>query len=97
MAEIRRAIEAFAFTGKNGVPRVITPGTLMAVDDPDFKGKESFFEPVEVAAARPGKQAAGELPEGSHFPDHDWIDDLTKDDVSAQPDTKRSVRHPRGR
>ena len=46
------AIEAFAFTGCDGVPRVVTPGTLMAVDDPDYKGREALFE-VETAAARP--------------------------------------------
>lgn len=31
----------------------------MADDDPDFKGKENLFEPVEVAARRPAEQAAG--------------------------------------
>ena len=59
MAKVFRAVEAFAFHGKNGVPRVITPGTLMVDDDPDFKGKEQFFETVEDAAARPGLRAAG--------------------------------------
>jgi hypothetical protein len=71
-----RAIEAFTFTGKNGVPRVFTPGVLMSDDDPDYKGKEQLFEPVEVAAARPGMQAAG----------------VGVEDASAQPNTKRSVR-----
>jgi hypothetical protein len=52
-----RAIEAHAFTGKDGVPRVITVGTLMDDRDPDFK--RPFFEPVEVAAARPALRAAG--------------------------------------
>jgi hypothetical protein len=54
-----RAIESFAFTGHDGVPRSIRPGTLMSDDDPDYKGKESLFEPVEVAAARPAQQASG--------------------------------------
>jgi hypothetical protein len=59
MAEIKRAIEAFAFTGHDGVPRVITPGVLMSTDDPDYRGKESLFESVETAA-RPAKQAASD-------------------------------------
>jgi hypothetical protein len=62
---VSRAIESFAFTGKDSVPRVITPGMLMAVDDPDFKGKEQFFESVEVAAARPRKQASGVVEDAS--------------------------------
>jgi hypothetical protein len=99
-----RAVEPFAFTGHDGLPRVVTPGFLMADDDPDYRGKESLFEPVEVAAARPGKQAAGdselahfraqdaaaELSESApHFPDQEWVDSL------PPPSEKRSVRHPR--
>jgi hypothetical protein len=88
MAEIVRAIECFAFTGHDGVPRVITPGVLMATDDPDYKGKEELFESVEVAAARPAQQAAGESESQAH--------NLPKvDDVAAQPTTKRSVRRRR--
>jgi hypothetical protein len=96
MAEIRRAIEAFAFTDHTGVPRVITVGALMSTDDPDYKGKEQLFEPVEVAAARSAKQASGESQ--PHFPDQEWIDNLPKvEDASAQPNTKRSVTRPRRR
>jgi hypothetical protein len=85
-----RAIAPFAFVGKNGVPRVVTPGVLMSDDDPDFKGKESFFESVEVAAARPGKQASGMT--GPHFPEQEWIDTLPNmEDATAEPNTKRSV------
>jgi hypothetical protein len=58
MADIYRAREAFAFTGKNGVPRVITPGSLISADDPDYKGREHFFEPVEVAATRATETAS---------------------------------------
>lgn len=47
-----RAREAFAYTDKQGVPRVIRPGDLVSSDDPNFKGKEHLFETVEVAAAR---------------------------------------------
>jgi hypothetical protein len=110
MAEIKRAIEAFAFTDHTGVPRVVTPGVLMSDEDPDYKGKESLFESVEVAAARPGIQAAGdselahfraqdaaaELSESApHFPDQEWVDNLP---AQPEPDTaKRSVRHPRRR
>jgi hypothetical protein len=53
------ANQAFAFTDKKGVPRVITHGQLMSDSDPDFKGKEALFESVEVAAERPAKQASG--------------------------------------
>lgn len=52
MADVYRARSAFAFTDKQGVPRVITVGHLMSSDDPNFKGKEKLFEPVETAAAR---------------------------------------------
>lgn len=52
MAEVFRAREAFAYTDKQGVPRVVAPGHLMSSNDPNFKGKEHLFEPVEVAAAR---------------------------------------------
>lgn len=47
---IYRAKEAFALPGITG--RVVTPGSLMSDDDPDFKGREHLFEPVETAAAR---------------------------------------------
>jgi hypothetical protein len=53
------ANQPFTFTSKNGVPRMFRPGMLMSDDDPDFKGKEAFFEPVETAAARPALRAAG--------------------------------------
>jgi hypothetical protein len=59
MSEIYRAKEAFTFNGKNGVPRVFTAGVLISSDDPDYKGKEHLFEPVEVAAARPVARASG--------------------------------------
>jgi hypothetical protein len=95
-----RAVEPFAFTDHTGLARVVTPGFLMSDDDPDYRGKESLFESVEVAAARPGVQAAGvsELAHfraqdaaagvsGSapHFPEQEWVDNLP-----AQPETKRS-------
>lgn len=54
-----RAKEPFAFDGKDGVPRVITAGSLMSDADPDFKGKEQLFEPVEVAAERVVKARTG--------------------------------------
>jgi hypothetical protein len=51
-----RAVESFAVTGANGVPRVVTAGTLMDGRDPDFKGREHLFE---LVAARPGLRASG--------------------------------------
>jgi hypothetical protein len=74
------ANQPFTFTGKDGVPRLFTPGVLISDNDPDFKGHEIFFEPVEVAAERPVKRAAGGV-----------------EDATAEPNTKRSVRRPRGR
>lgn len=69
------ANQAFTFTSKNGVPRVITKGVLMDDSDPDFKGRESLFERVEVAAERPAKQASGRGVE----------------EATAEPNTKRSI------
>lgn len=51
MTEFYRAREAFSLTSKSGLPRVITPGTLISSDDPDYKGREHLFEPVEVSVA----------------------------------------------
>lgn len=70
------ANQAFTFTSKNGVPRVITKGVLMDDSDPDFKGRESLFERVEVTAERPAKQASGR---GG------------VEDASAEPNEKRSI------
>lgn len=52
MADVYRAREPFAYTDKQGVPRSVAAGDLMSSDNPDFKGKEKLFEPVETAAAR---------------------------------------------
>ncbi len=52
MTAIYRAREAFAFTDKRGVPRVVNAGDLIAADDPSLKGKIHLFEQVELAAAR---------------------------------------------
>jgi len=49
---ILRAIEAFAFTDKNGIPRVVRPGDLFDESDPCLTGRTHLFEPVEVNAAR---------------------------------------------
>jgi len=47
-----RAIEAFAFTDKRGVPRVVRPGDLFDSADPCLTGRQHLFEPVEVSAER---------------------------------------------
>jgi hypothetical protein len=53
MAQILRPREAFSFTGKTGVPRVLTPNDLVSSDDPDIQGRfEHLLEPVEVSVAR---------------------------------------------
>jgi hypothetical protein len=48
----------------------------MRDDDPDYKGKEQFFEPVEVTAERPVKNASG----------RGGVEDAT-----AEPNEKRSI------
>lgn len=55
MAEFFRAIEAFAFVDDNGVPWPITPGTIVAKTDLSYKGRESYFEPVEAAVHKSNK------------------------------------------
>ena len=52
MADILRANQPFAYTDSTGTPRVVRPGDLFSADDPCVKGRETLFEPVEVAAAR---------------------------------------------
>jgi hypothetical protein len=52
MADYYRAREAFAIVDENGCPRPITPGTLVAGDDPAYKGRANFFEPVADSVAR---------------------------------------------
>lgn len=48
MPNFVRATEAFTFTSRTtGLPRVVTPGALFDASDPDLKGKEHLFEPVE--------------------------------------------------
>lgn len=64
MADVFRAREAFAYTDKQGVPRVVSPGFLISSDDPNYKGKEHLFEPVEAAAAR----SAGAVEEATAEP-----------------------------
>lgn len=48
MAEYFRVKEAFAY----GEHNVATPGQIWSSDNPNLKGREHLFEPVEVAAAR---------------------------------------------
>jgi len=52
MADVYRVKSAFYCNNGDGVPTVYTPGLLVFSDDPIFKGREQFFEPVEVAARR---------------------------------------------
>ncbi|OMC02168.1 hypothetical protein [Mycolicibacterium fortuitum] len=70
-----RAKEGFSYDDKDGVPRIVVPGTLMSDSDPGFKGRESLFEPVEAhvvaeSARRRGKQV---------------------EDTSAEPNSRRSI------
>lgn len=75
MAEIFRAREAFSYNDESGVPVVVTPGKLVSSDDPGYKGRESFFEPLEdrlrtEKAVRSGRGV---------------------EDATAEPNAKRSV------
>lgn len=48
MADYYRVKEAFAY----GEHAVATPGQIWSGDNPNLKGREHLFEPVEAAAAR---------------------------------------------
>lgn len=58
MTEVFRAKEAFTFTSRSGVPRIIRPGDLVTDDDPDFRGREHLFEPAVSAANRAAETAS---------------------------------------
>jgi hypothetical protein len=73
------ANQAFCFDGPDGVPRMFTKGELISDNDPGYKGREALFEPVEVAAERPIKQAAG------------LGGEVEVEDASAEPNAKRSL------
>jgi hypothetical protein len=62
------ANQSFCFDSKDGVPRTFRKGTLISDNDPDYKGREALFEPVEDAAARPGLRAAGVTEDASAEP-----------------------------
>lgn len=49
---IVRAVDAFAYTDKQGIPRVVRPGDLFDSTDPCVSGREHLFESVEVSAER---------------------------------------------
>lgn len=63
-----RARESFAFTDKNGIPRVVSAGQEVYADDPNVKGREHLFEAgdarlqraanlaTETASAAPGER-----------------------------------------
>ena len=54
---VLRCIEAFAYTEKNGVQRVVNPGSLVEDKDPCVKGREHWFESVEANAFRATERA----------------------------------------
>lgn len=43
------AREGFAFTSRDGMPRVFSPGDLCDDQDPDYRGREHLFQPAEEA------------------------------------------------
>lgn len=45
------ARESFSFTSIDGMPRFFGTGDLVDDTDPDFRGREHLFQPVEEAAA----------------------------------------------
>lgn len=54
---VLRVKEAFSFTEKNGVARVLCPGDLVDSNDTAVKGREQFFETPEDVVARSVEQA----------------------------------------
>lgn len=47
-----RAREAFSFTDRHGIPRVVRPGDVFNIDDPDVLKRAHLFEPVQAAVDR---------------------------------------------
>lgn len=78
-----RAREPFALAGPVG--RVIRAGDVISDDDPDFKGREHLFEPVEESIAVAKARRAGV----------EVLTGPTSETASAEPNTKRSVGRPR--
>lgn len=74
-----RAREPFALPGPIG--RVVPAGEVISDTDPDYKGREHLFEPVEESIATAKARRAGR--EVSTGP--------TSETASAEPNTKRSV------
>lgn len=56
---VLRAREAFACSDAQGTPRVVRPGDLFDSTDPLVTGRETLFEPVEVATQRSEAVVAG--------------------------------------
>ncbi|AMS03166.1 head-tail connector protein [Gordonia phage Herod] len=73
---VLRAREAFACSDAHGTPRVVRPGDLFDSTDPLVTGRETLFEPVEVATQRSEAVVAG----GSSV-----------ESATAAPGEKRSV------
>ncbi|QNJ58063.1 head-tail connector protein [Gordonia phage Bunnybear] len=73
---VLRAREAFACSDAQGTPRVVRPGDLFDSTDPLVTGRETLFEPVEVATQRSEAVVAG----GSSV-----------ESATAAPGEKRSV------
>jgi hypothetical protein len=72
---VYRAKEGFSYDDKDGVPRIIVPGTLLSDTDSGFKGREELFEPVEAHVVAESARRRGKSVE----------------DASAEPNTRRSV------
>lgn len=74
-----RAKEPFALPGPIG--RVVPAGEVMSDTDPDFKGREHLFEPVEASIATAKARLAGK----------EVLTGPTSETASAEPNAKRSV------
>lgn len=53
------ARESFSFTSTDGMPRFFGTGDLCDDTDPDFRGREHLFQPVEEAAATAHNRRGG--------------------------------------
>lgn len=65
MANYLVAKEPFAFTGKDGVPRLFTAGQAIDASDPDLKGREHLFEDPGAKLLRAASSGAAETASAS--------------------------------
>jgi hypothetical protein len=69
MAELLRVITSFDVTSRaDGMPRTFSTGMPVWSNDCDVKGREEFFEPMAIAAARMARGADSDSETASAAP-----------------------------